>query len=169
MLADERAYRRVFVGREDELGQLKAAFDGARSGRGGLARVSGEPGVGKSALCDQLARYVGSLGGHVLVGRCYEEGSLTLPYLPFVEALRSYVLTQDPAQLRRGVGVAAADAARIVPDLRDKLSLRARAPGDQEKLGGANAGRQSIQIWRHTEVTELPQWGLDSFEVAQRV
>jgi len=59
--------------------------------------------------------------------------SLTLPYLPFVDALRSYVLTQDPAQLRRELGVAAADVARIVPDLRDKLRLRPRAPGDPDE------------------------------------
>ena len=35
-------------------------------------------------------------GGQTLVGHCYEEGSLSLPYLPFVEAMRSYVVDAGP-------------------------------------------------------------------------
>ena len=43
--------------------------------------VVGEPGIGKTALCEQLATYVALRGGKALVGHCYEEGSLSLPYL----------------------------------------------------------------------------------------
>ena len=50
--------------------------------------VVGEPGIGKTALCEQLATYVALRGGKALVGHCYEEGSLSLPYLAFVEAMR---------------------------------------------------------------------------------
>ena len=42
-------YRKVFVGREPELKQLQAAFDGAISGKGSLMMVMGEPGIGKTA------------------------------------------------------------------------------------------------------------------------
>ena len=62
--------------------------------------VVGEPGIGKTALCEQLATYVAMRGGKALVGHCYEEGSLSLPYLAFVEAMRSYVLARDPDGLR---------------------------------------------------------------------
>ncbi len=127
---DERIYRRVFVGRKDELGQLTAAFAGARSVQGALAMVSGEPGIGKSALCEQLVAHVVSRGGHALVGRCYEEGSLTLPYLPFVEALRSHVFGQEPEQILQELGAGAADVARIIPDLREQLALAPRIPAD---------------------------------------
>jgi broad-specificity NMP kinase len=48
--------------------------------------VVGEPGIGKTALCEQLSTYASLRGGQTLVGHCYEEGSLSLPYLPFVEA-----------------------------------------------------------------------------------
>jgi len=51
-------YRRVFVGREHEVRQLQAAFDAALSGKGALAMVVGEPGIGKTAVCEQLATYV---------------------------------------------------------------------------------------------------------------
>ena len=89
---DNPLYRRTFVGREAELKQVQSAFDAALSGQGGLVMVVGEPGIGKTALCEQLATYVALRGGKALVGHCYEEGSLSLPYLAFVEAMRSYVL-----------------------------------------------------------------------------
>jgi predicted ATPase len=83
------------VGREAELAQLHEGFDRAMSGEGSLVMVVGEPGIGKTSLCDQLATYVALRGGKILAGHCYEEGSLSLPYLAFVEAMRSYVLERD--------------------------------------------------------------------------
>lgn len=83
-------YRRVFVGHEKELKKLKDAFDQACSGNGSLAMVIGEPGIGKTAVCEQLATYVSMRGGLTLVGHCYKGGSLSLPYLAFIEAMRSY-------------------------------------------------------------------------------
>ena len=41
-----------FVGRASELADLRALLDSARSGRGGLAVVVGEPGIGKTALVE---------------------------------------------------------------------------------------------------------------------
>jgi aspartyl-tRNA synthetase len=38
------------------------------------------------------------------MGHCYEEGSLSLPYLAFVEAMRSYVLERDADDLRKEMG-----------------------------------------------------------------
>ncbi len=84
-------YRRTFVGRQSELGVLRAAFDRARSGHGAVVAVPGEPGIGKTAVCEQLAEYVSAREGHTLWGHCYEERSLSLPYLPFVEAFGAYV------------------------------------------------------------------------------
>ncbi len=105
--AENPLYRRVFVGREPELKQLQSAFDGAMSGQGALTMVMGEPGIGKTALCEQLSTYVTLRGGRTLVGHCYEEGSLSLPYLAFVEALRSYVLSREIKDLREELGTAA--------------------------------------------------------------
>ncbi len=79
--------------------------------------VVGEPGIGKTALCEQLATYVALRGGKTLVGHCYEEGSLSLPYLAFVEALRSYVLDRDPQGLESDLGTGAADVARIISEI----------------------------------------------------
>jgi tetratricopeptide (TPR) repeat protein len=126
-------YRRVFVGRESELKQLQAAFDGAISGQGVLMMVTGEPGIGKTALCEQLSTYVTLRGGRTLVGHCYEAGSLSLPYLAFVEALRSYVLSRETRDLREELGNAAADVARIVSEIRERLKVRVRPQKDPEE------------------------------------
>jgi serine/threonine protein kinase/tetratricopeptide (TPR) repeat protein len=130
---DNPLYRRVFVGREHELKQLQGAFDGALSGRGALAMVVGEPGIGKTAVCEQLTTYVTLRGGTILTGHCYEEGSLSLPYLAFVEALRSYATSRPPEELRAQLGTAASDLARIVSEVRERLAVEPRPPGDPEE------------------------------------
>jgi len=132
-LAENPLYRRVFVGREAELRQLQSAFDAAASGQGSLTMVVGEPGIGKTALCEQLATYVALRGGRALVGHCYEEGSLSLPYLAFVEALRTYAQTCDVNLLREELGSGAADVARIVSEIRERLRIELRPKGDPEE------------------------------------
>ncbi len=126
-------YRRVFVGREPELKQLQAAFDGAMSGQGALMMVVGEPGIGKTAVCEQLSTYVTLRGGKTMVGHCYEEGSLSLPYLAFVEAMRSYVLDREPEDLKRELGSGATDVARIVSEIREKLKVTPRKADNPEE------------------------------------
>lgn len=124
--ADNPIYRRVFVGRAAELKRLQSAFDQAMSGRGGLMMVTGEAGIGKTALCEQLATYVTLRGGRTLVGHCYEGGSSSLPYLPFVEAMRDYALGRSAEDLRVELGRGAASVARIVPEIKERLRVRAR-------------------------------------------
>jgi len=126
-------YRSFFVGREQELKQLQSAFDGAISGQGALMMVVGEPGIGKTAVCEQLSTYVTLRGGKTLVGHCYEEGSLSLPYLAFVEAMRSYVLDRDVEDLIKELGSGATDVARIVSEIREKLKVEPRAAENPEE------------------------------------
>jgi tetratricopeptide (TPR) repeat protein len=132
-LAENPLYRRVFVGREPELRQLQSAFDAATSGQGSLTMVVGEPGIGKTALTEQLATYVSLRGGKSLVGHCYEEGSLSLPYLAFVEALRTYATERDITELRKELGTGAGDVARIVSEVRERLKVQPRPKGDPEE------------------------------------
>ena len=125
-------YQPPFVGREQELRQLQALFDGAAAGHGALIAITGEPGIGKTSLCEQLAEYVTSRGGQTLVGHCYEEGSLSMPYLPFVESLGGYVLNRDVDALRAELGAGAADVARIVPEVNARMTVELRPAGDPE-------------------------------------
>ncbi len=123
VMVENPLYRKVFIGREPELRQLQSAFDNTLSGQGSLRMVVGEPGIGKTALTEQLATYVSLRGGKSIVGHCYEEGSLSLPYLAFVEALRSYATDRDLTELRKELGTGAPDVARICSEVRERLKI----------------------------------------------
>jgi hypothetical protein len=49
----------VFVGRQREMGELKAALEDTLSGRGRLLTLVGEPGIGKTRTAQELATYAG--------------------------------------------------------------------------------------------------------------
>jgi tetratricopeptide (TPR) repeat protein len=111
----------VFVGRQREMGELKAALEDALSGRGRLVTLVGEPGIGKTRTAQELATYAGLRQCQVMWGRCYE-GQGAPPYWPWVQAIRSYVRERDPAQLRSEMGAGAADIAEVVSDVRERLT-----------------------------------------------
>jgi len=117
----------VFVGRQREMGDLKAALEEALSGRGRLLTLVGEPGIGKSRTAQELATYDGLRHSQVLWGRCYE-GEGAPPYWPWVQAIRSYVRDKDPDDLRSEMGAGAADIAGIVSDVSEKLTDLAAPP-----------------------------------------
>ena len=117
----------VFVGRQREMGELKACLEDALSGRGRLVTLVGEPGIGKTRTAQELATYAGLRQGQVLWGRCYEEQGVP-PYWPWVQAIRSYVRDVDPEQLRSEMGAGAADIAEVVSDVRERLPNLQPAP-----------------------------------------
>jgi tetratricopeptide (TPR) repeat protein len=110
----------VFVGRRVEMDQLKAKLEGALSGRGGMVALVGEPGIGKTRTSIELETYAGLRNAQVLWGRCYEGGGAP-PYWPWVQAIRSYVSTTDPDQLRTQMGSTASVIAEVVEDIKERL------------------------------------------------
>jgi serine/threonine protein kinase/tetratricopeptide (TPR) repeat protein len=110
----------VFVGRQREMGELKACLEDALSGRGRLVTLVGEPGIGKTRTAQELATYAGLRSAQVLWGRCYEEQGMP-PYWPWVQAIRSYVREREPDQLRSEMGAGAADIAEVVSDVKERL------------------------------------------------
>jgi class 3 adenylate cyclase len=84
------------VGRDAALGRLVGAFEESRSGRGRMAFVIGEPGIGKSRLLAELRRGVASaddaaLGGERATwveGRCVSYGR-NVPYHLLIDLVRS--------------------------------------------------------------------------------
>jgi DNA-binding SARP family transcriptional activator len=109
----------AFVGREHELAELAGGVDDAFSGRGRLFLLSGEPGIGKSRLADELSAHATARGARVLVGRCWEAGGAPA-YWPWVQSLRSYVREAEPDLLLAQLGAGAADLAQIMPELRER-------------------------------------------------
>jgi DNA-binding winged helix-turn-helix (wHTH) protein/tetratricopeptide (TPR) repeat protein len=106
-----------FVGRERERAELRAALGDARNGRGRLVLVAGEPGIGKSRLCSELAAEAGEAGMTVMLGHCSEQEAV--PLLPFVEILESCIVGgKDPEELRAMMGDEGPELARMLPSLR---------------------------------------------------
>jgi DNA-binding SARP family transcriptional activator/tetratricopeptide (TPR) repeat protein len=110
--------RGTFVGRERELAELRAGLGEVFAGRGRIFLLQGEPGIGKSALAEELAAHASGRGASVLVGRCWEAGGAPA-YWPWTQSLRTHVRRSDPAVLRRQLGVYASDVAQIVPELHE--------------------------------------------------
>ena len=88
----------AFVGREREMGQLRAALNDAFVGRGRLVMLAGEPGIGKTRVAQELASCARTLGAQVLWGWCYEQEGAP-PYWPWAQPIRDYVQRCDPEQL----------------------------------------------------------------------
>ena len=86
-LAADLVERPTMVGRERELATLVGHLDAARRGQGSLVLISGEAGIGKTRLVEEVAAIARDRRFLVLSG-CAMYESLT-PYLPFIEALRS--------------------------------------------------------------------------------
>jgi predicted ATPase len=75
------------VGRDNELKELEERLDRAAKGEGSTLIISGEAGIGKTRLIDELKSVAQSKGFKILSGNSLYE-SLT-PYMPFIEALIS--------------------------------------------------------------------------------
>jgi DNA-binding CsgD family transcriptional regulator/pterin-4a-carbinolamine dehydratase len=110
----------VFVGRQQEMEELKSALAEARSGQGRLVMLVGEPGIGKTRTAQELAAQAQASGVQTLWGWCYEQQG-TPPFWPWVQLIRSYVHLKDPDQLRTEMGRGTADIAEIVPEVKQKL------------------------------------------------
>lgn len=85
----DRVRRTRLVGRQDVMRRLLERLDQLMAGTGGVVLVSGEPGIGKTRLVDEVITAARLRGMHVLVGRCHER-DVTIPYLPISEALEGF-------------------------------------------------------------------------------
>jgi DNA-binding SARP family transcriptional activator len=132
--AAPRVAQSPLVGRDAELAALRAAWSAAVGQRHGLVLVTGEGGIGKTRLAQELAALARATGGLVAEARCYgAERSLFLQ--PLVEALRAVLLALPPERVAAAAGEAAGTVAQLVPELRDLLDLPPyeRAPAELER------------------------------------
>lgn len=105
------------IGREAELDRLRQLLSAAGRGRGNVAVISGEAGIGKTRLLGELAREARRTG-RVLLGRCYESQQI-LSFGPWVEALRTAQLTADSPALQGLERVWRSEVARLLPEVAD--------------------------------------------------
>ena len=109
-----------FVGRETEVSQLLTLWQTVGEDAGALALIEGESGIGKTRLIQEFVAHARSLGGVLVVSGRERSVGAQLPFGIFGEALRPLVHAPGVA------GASAhllAEAARLLPDLRDNLDL----------------------------------------------
>ncbi|MEO8701436.1 MAG: AAA family ATPase [Kofleriaceae bacterium] len=117
----------MLVGRERELATLEAGLAQLASNRGAVYLVSGEPGIGKTRLANEVATLAAARGIRVAWGRCWEAGGAPA-FWPWHEALGAIAIwipdgggiaANDPAQARfalfREIGLELSRVAAIEP------------------------------------------------------
>jgi predicted ATPase len=90
-----------------------------------VVALLGEPGIGKTALCQQVIEHAVGRGFRTVVGHCYEGGARSQPYLPLLEVLHTLVLELSEQQLLDAAGDRAASLGRLLPEIRSRLLLSA--------------------------------------------
>jgi len=112
---------RGMVGREHELTSLLSGLEEAPSRHGRLFLISGEPGVGKTRMADEVAAAADAKQMAILVGHCSEHDE-AVAYLPFVEILEDFIDHEpNPDVLRAALGDQAPELARLIPKLKNIL------------------------------------------------
>ncbi len=127
----------VLIGRGSERDDLSRLIDQARSGKGQVALLCGEPGIGKSRLVAEAKAYAAAQGFLLLLeGQCFQTDS-TFPYAPLLDLFRAYATrfaATTPADPMRSF---VATLSRLLPDLAllfpDLTTLPISAAGDPEE------------------------------------
>lgn len=73
-----------FVGRKTVMTRVRAALSDACQGRGNLCLLTGEPGIGKTRVVEQLVREADALGLSIAWGTCSDTDDTT-PLWPFLQ------------------------------------------------------------------------------------
>src|SRR5690348_12116140 len=125
----------VLIGRASELAALHLCVEQVKSGKGQVALLSGEAGIGKSRLVAETKTYATAQGFLLLQGQCFPTDR-TCPYAPLLDLLRSHLAASPPEQVAVDLGSLASTLSPLLPDLlppsSDLPSLPSPGP-EQEK------------------------------------
>jgi predicted ATPase/signal transduction histidine kinase len=136
-LARELPLPSRLYGREADLGRLRAAWGRVKAGGTEVLVLTGEAGLGKSALVEALSEVVVQEGGEFTRGRSDQRES-NIPYGALVEAFRGLLrrLAAGPRQeaaiirerLTTGLGASSAVIAALIPEIEDLIGAAPSLP-----------------------------------------
>jgi eukaryotic-like serine/threonine-protein kinase len=150
-IASDRSGTSALLGRERELGALRAAFDRVQAGQSITVLIGGAPGMGKSSVARRFVDELGEGGEAVVLrGRAYERESV--PYKAFdqvIDAVSLHLLYLDecgePLALPRDMGL----LAHLFPVL-------SRVPGVADSVGEKAIGDpQAVRMRAFAALREL--------------
>lgn len=95
---EERGHATPFIGRAEEFGWLRDEWESVKSGDGRCVVVIGEPGIGKSRLCEQFLRLCAIQGARIIRGRSHAT-DMHLPYSAIVGMILESIREEELARL----------------------------------------------------------------------
>jgi tetratricopeptide (TPR) repeat protein len=126
---------RALLDRDRELAELAAGLEDAIGGRGRLVLIAGEPGIGKTALAENLAIRAVEREVRVLWGRCWEGGGAP-PYWPWVQIIRALAEDCEDDTLAAYLDTGASYVAQLVPEVADRTGQGDGAVASVESEAG---------------------------------
>ncbi len=105
----------VLIDRVNDLAALYGLIGQARSGKGQVALLSGEAGIGKSRLVAETKAYAAARDFLLLQGNCFQT-DLSYPYAPVLDLLRSSA-TRFSATISADLAPFARELHQLLPDL----------------------------------------------------
>lgn len=106
----------VLIGRERELHVLEEALHSAHDGIGCCILLTGEAGIGKSRLIEELKNQATSENFTILQGNCFEQDVL-FPYAPCIDALRNLFASLNATEIEKLLGPLAPEFLKLLPEL----------------------------------------------------
>jgi len=106
----------VLIGRTSELAALHLCIEQVKSGKGQVALLCGEAGIGKSRLVAELKTEAIAQGFLFLQGHCFPTDRYC-PYAPLLDLLRSIFLHTSADQLERSLAPFARELASLLPEV----------------------------------------------------
>ena len=157
-------FRERLYGREVEVGRLINAFDRVVSrGSPELILVSGHPGIGKSAIVDELHRSLVSRNGHFAMGK-FDQYKRGIPYATLSQALQDLLkqlLSKDESEMagwREAIITALGSHGQLLINLIPELELVIGKQSAVPNLTGSEAQsrlrlvlRQFIEVFARAD------------------
>jgi class 3 adenylate cyclase/tetratricopeptide (TPR) repeat protein len=118
------------IGRELELELLRAHWDHAKAGAGQVVLLSGEPGIGKSRLVQELTEQLGHEGVTRIEFRCspYHQNSALYPIIDHLQRLLGFQSGDSPEEKLRKLEVGARRAVPLQLEARPLLAALLSLP-----------------------------------------
>lgn len=133
--ASEPAEQVVFVGRQKDFEKLRRAWEAVKGSVCRVVRVAGEPGIGKTRLCERFLRLAAIQGARVFQSSCYPT-DIQLPYSAIVNCITSDLSISDVRGLPNAWSAALAE---LLPEYYDE-QVRASDPAVLD----ANSARRRL-------------------------
>ncbi len=141
-------------GREKEIEALQAAFERAASGACEIMLVTGNPGIGKSALVNEIHKTIAAKRSFFIAGQ-YEQFKRDVPYSAIIQAFQGLVkqiLGQSDENLRvykERLANALGNIGKVITDIIPEVELIVGAQPDVPELGPDGSQNRFNLVFRN--------------------